>query len=58
VVNLKNPGVIDDLVAADFVNHDPIWSVVTDLAGYKEWMAGFAADLSSRQTFDIIPDFC
>ena len=53
VVNLKNPGVIDDLVAADFVNHDPIWSVVTDLAGYKEWMAGYAADLSSRQTFDI-----
>jgi predicted ester cyclase len=53
VVNLKNPGVIDDLVAADFVNHDPIWSVVADLAKYKEWMAGYAADLSSRQTFDI-----
>jgi predicted ester cyclase len=53
VVNLKNPGVIDDLVAADFVNHDPIWSVITNLAEYKEWMAGFAADLSSRQTFDI-----
>jgi len=53
VANLKSPGVIDELVAADFVNHDPIWSIVTDFPEYKEWMAGFAADLSSRQTFDI-----
>jgi len=53
VVNLKNPSVIDDLVAADFVNHDPVWPAVTDFADYKEWMAGYAADLSSRQTLDI-----
>jgi predicted SnoaL-like aldol condensation-catalyzing enzyme len=53
VLNLKNPGVIDELVAADFVNHDPIWSVITDFAEYKEWMAVQAADLSSRETSDI-----
>jgi len=54
VVNLGNVDVIDEVVSTKIVNHDPVWSVITEFRVYKEWMADFAADPTSHETVDLI----
>jgi len=54
VTNLANVDVMDEVVATNVVNHDPIWYTITEFDVYKEWMAGWAADLTSHETVDLI----
>ena len=54
VVNLGNVDLIDEVVATNIANHDPIWSVINGFEVYKEWMGGFASDPTSHETVDLI----
>jgi len=45
--NAHNLGAVDDLYAADFVNHDPLAPEVTGLDAFKAWISG---------VFDSFPD--
>ena len=54
VTNLANVDVMDEVVAANVVNHDPIWYTITEFNIYKEWMGGWAADPTSHETVDLI----
>ena len=37
--NEKNLDLIDEMLSADFVNHDPTWPEVTGFESYKKWIA-------------------
>ena len=54
VTNLGNVDVMDEVVAKNVINHDPIWSVAAEFDAYKAWMAGFASDPTSHETVDLI----
>jgi steroid delta-isomerase-like uncharacterized protein len=45
--NAHDLGAVDDLYAADFVNHDPLAPEVTGLEAFKAWVSGI---------FDSFPD--
>ena len=36
VVNLGNVDIMDEVVAPDVVNHDPVWSVITEFGVYRD----------------------
>jgi steroid delta-isomerase-like uncharacterized protein len=48
--NAGNMGVIDDLFAADFVNHDPTQPATGDLAALKQFMLARQAAFPDQRT--------
>ena len=54
VVNLGRAEPIDETIATDFVNHDPVWPVIITFEDYKPWQASFSQWPDGHQTINLM----